>query len=734
MGLEQEAVDRVIRWRFEGYPLRICQGLFVVALGWPLTHSILVPAWFMASTLLFGVDAALFRRLSRRMDERWLWRAALSVMCVSVFLFAAIGPIMASSRSTVNLAGGMLLLCASCLNNAVMMRGWRFATWVGVGGSALVMILTTPMAVLLFGYSMSLLQAAILEMGAIAYVIFIGMLVAMLDRERKAQHRAKQHWNMLFDLSPLPQVCFDASELHALVRSAAASGVGPGDALANVLTDVSDAMNMISLTAANRAMEELYGVERFDGTIANHHFHPSFLTGFCASLNRLGEDGAFAPFEAKVLRDNGEAIEVCVHIRTVPDGDDPWANCIATFVDMTETRRAAQAQQAALEAAEAANRAKSEFLATMSHEIRTPLNGVLGMVQAMERDNPPKLQRERLEVIGQSGEALLAILNDILDLSKIEAGRLELEARTFDLEALAQAALRTFKPTAEAKGLGFTLTVDETARGAYRGDSVRVRQILYNLISNALKFTSAGSVEVRVDAEGEQVRFTVADTGIGMSADRIERLFDKFVQADSSTTRRFGGTGLGLAICRELCRAMGGTIGAESQVGAGSVFTVELPLARAPAQVAEAAAEAAGVADLDAGALRILAAEDNPVNQLVLKTLMGQIGFDIVVVDNGELAVEAWRGGAWDLILMDVQMPVMDGTTAARAIRRLEAESGRAPTPIIALTADAMTHHAEAYRAAGMTGFVAKPIELAKLVAAIAEAVNGREAEASEAA
>ena len=380
--------------------------------------------------------------------------------------------------------------------------------------------------------------------------------------------------------------------------------------------------------------------------------------------------------------------------------------------------------------AEAANTAKSEFLATMSHEIRTPLNGVLGMVQAMERDQLSNPQRERLELIGQSGEALLVILNDILDLSKIEAGKLELEEADFDLTALAQATLKTFKPVADGKGLEFTLEVDAAAQATYRGDPGRVRQILYNLISNAVKFTSAGSVGVRISLAGETVRFLVTDTGIGMSHDQIDRLFDKFVQADSSTTRRFGGTGLGLAICRELCRAMDGQINVESDLGRGSRFTVELPLLRTGARGALVAAPAPQPVG-NGPDLRILAAEDNAVNQLVLRTLLSQVGLEPVIVTNGAEAVAAWEQGDWDLILMDVQMPVMDGTTATRQIRRREAETGRSATPIIALTANAMTHQAERYFAVGMNGFVAKPIEVAQLFAAIAAAVEDEPAGAA---
>ena len=380
----------------------------------------------------------------------------------------------------------------------------------------------------------------------------------------------------------------------------------------------------------------------------------------------------------------------------------------------------------ARQVADAANQAKSEFLATMSHEIRTPLNGVLGMVQAMAPDPLADRQRERLKVIGQSCEMLLAILNDMLDLSKIEAGQLDLDEIEFDLADLALGVRSTFEPLAAAKGLAFALAVAEGLDGTWRGDALRVRQILYNLISNAVKFTPAGSVDVRIEPADGGMRLSVTDTGIGVSPDQIERLFDKFVQADSSTTRRFGGTGLGLSICRELCAAMGGEIRAESEVGRGSRFIVELPLARVETSRAAPVDPAADATPAIEGApLRILAAEDNEVNQLVLKTLLGQVGLEPVLVANGEEAVAAWEQGDWDLILMDAQMPVMDGTTATRLIRKREAETGRTATPIIALTANAMEHQVAGYLAAGMTGFVAKPIQVEQLFDAIAAAVQG---------
>ena len=389
------------------------------------------------------------------------------------------------------------------------------------------------------------------------------------------------------------------------------------------------------------------------------------------------------------------------------------------------------------QAAEEANAAKSSFLAIMSHEIRTPLNGVLGMAQAMAADELAPVQRERLDVVRQSGEALLAILNDVLDLSKIEAGRFELENIVFDLSDLAKGAHSAFTALANKKGISFALTIDPDAQGAYVGDPTRVRQILYNLISNALKFTDHGEVRVSVRRDVGMLAIIVSDTGLGIAPDRLSTLFEKFVQADASTTRKFGGTGLGLAICRELASLMGGSIRAESTLGHGARFIVGLPLERAADTHAAAvrAPTAAAAGESAKLHIRVLAAEDNTVNQLVLKTLLHQIGIEPVVVDNGVKAVEAWEASEWDIILMDMQMPEMDGLEATRRIREGEAaKPSRARTPIIALTANAMTHQIQQCISAGMDGHVAKPLEAQKLFAALETALGEADDEQTKAA
>ncbi len=376
-------------------------------------------------------------------------------------------------------------------------------------------------------------------------------------------------------------------------------------------------------------------------------------------------------------------------------------------------------------AAEQASKAKSEFLATMSHEIRTPLNGVLGLAQAMQRDPLPPDQKERLRMIRRSGETLLSILNDALDLSKIEAGQLTIESEEFDMEHITRGAVATFAPLAGAKGLEFEFSIAEPAKGTFRGDSVRLRQILYNLVSNAVKFTDAGRIGVCVSYADGRVSLEVADSGQGIPPGKIERLFDSFVQGDASTTRRFGGTGLGLSICRQLATLMGGSIEATSVEGRGSVFAVNLPLARIAEARPRTQPVPAAASAPPPRPIRILAAEDNPVNQVVLKTLLTQAGVEPVVVDNGQEAVEAWRTQAWDVILMDIQMPLMDGVAATREIRSFEATASRARTPIIAVTANAMAHQVAEYAAAGMDRVVAKPLDAAELFEAIEQALAG---------
>jgi signal transduction histidine kinase/AmiR/NasT family two-component response regulator len=421
--------------------------------------------------------------------------------------------------------------------------------------------------------------------------------------------------------------------------------------------------------------------------------------------------------EFRVIWPSGEVRNIRAAAVRIEGANGP--RLVGANWDVTEIRRMA-------DEAQAANEAKSQFLANMSHEIRTPLNGILGMAQAMEAEALPEVQKGRLRVIRQSGDALLAILNDILDLSKIEAGMLELEFVEFDLGELVADTHAAFSTVADEKELAFSFDVGDAA-GVYVGDPTRVRQVLSNLVSNALKFTASGKVSIVAERRARGFEFAVKDTGAGISPEAATRIFSKFTQADISTTRKHGGTGLGLSICSDLVKMMGGEISVESRLGQGSVFRASFGLERVrDASVGER--QIVAHEDFDNSGLKVLVAEDNEVNQLVIRTLLGQVGINPVVVGDGADAVKAWEREDWAAILMDIQMPVMDGAMAARAIRAREHDLGRRRTPIIGLTANAMPHQTAEYVAAGMDACVAKPIEVRVLLSTLEAVLTQAEA------
>ena len=446
-------------------------------------------------------------------------------------------------------------------------------------------------------------------------------------------------------------------------------------------------------------------------------YRSHFALGPAAAAPRIPyraihKDGSLVWLEAHptvVWDDQGKPVEIQDAIRDI-------SQRVALEADLIAAR----------DVAEAAAQAKTEFLANMSHELRTPLTSVIGFSGLLRaRDNLPVAERTYADRIATASEALLSVINDILDYSKLEAEAVDLEPQPFDPRAMAQGAAAIIEDLCQTKGLTLVVEASDDLAPALMGDEGRLRQVTLNFLSNAVKFTGSGTVTLRVSDAAGRLRVAVTDSGIGISPDKIDTLFDRFTQADASTTRVYGGTGLGLAISRRLIEMMGGVIGAESRPGEGSTFWFEVPLGLAGAA---AAVPVPVMSSLPSG-VRILMADDAPANRELVTAIMASFDVDMDTVQDGAEAVEAASSGVYDLILMDVHMPVMDGLEATRAIRAMGGTVAR--TPIVALTANVQPEHVERCRDAGMDAHVGKPIQVAELFQTIA-AVLTRDAHLSD--
>ncbi|MBC9250857.1 histidine kinase [Pseudomonas alcaligenes] len=470
--------------------------------------------------------------------------------------------------------------------------------------------------------------------------------------------------------------------------------------------------------SANRNFLDLMGYE-LDEIQGQHH------RLFCTP--QYAESQAYSDLWARLGRgelDSGEYLrlgkggrEVWIQASYNPlfDADGKPFKVIKFATDLSQRREMEEALRDAKEYAELAAEAKTTFLANMSHEIRTPMNAIIGFTELLLDGQLDSQQRRHLGTVRQAARSLLGLLNDILDTAKLERGAVELECVDFSLRELCQQVCDSLGLGAEAKGLSLSLDYRAGLGEHFKGDPLRIQQVLTNLLGNAVKFTEAGWVRLEVSGKPGQVQLVVRDSGIGIAEDRLQRIFDPFAQADASMSRRFGGTGLGTTIARQLTELMGGSIEVSSRLGEGSVFQVHLPL-----QAGEANGPRLPQAGLELPPLRILAADDVPQNIELLSLSLGRLGHQVVAVGDGEEALAAFLGGRFDVLLLDVQMPRLDGLEATRRIRRHEQAEGLAPVSIIALTASVLEQDRRAAREAGMDGFASKPLEMDKLLAEIA--------------
>ena len=482
----------------------------------------------------------------------------------------------------------------------------------------------------------------------------------------------------------------------------------------------------------NRAAEDALGVvaDEAVGRTASDVLDPAIAARSAEIESRVLRTGEMQLSE-EALGEYADGAARYFTTKTLATYDDVGARHLITLgEDVTARKSAAASLRAALDQAEQASQAKTAFLANMSHEIRTPLNGIVAGADLLSKGALDPRGRELVDIILNSGRSLERLLSDILDLVRVEAGQVVIENGDFHLGDMARSVAALCALRAEEKGVVLQIQVAAAADAMVTGDGARLRQVLINLLSNAVKFTDAGRVTlgVTLDAEGG-ARFSVSDTGIGFDAAEKARIFDRFQQADASFTRRFGGTGLGLAISRELVELMGGSLSCDSTPGAGSTFWFTLPLPVCRDAQSQVAAEDAA---LPLSAVpRILVADDHPTNRKIVELMLADVA-EIFTAEDGREAVEVYKITAPNLILMDMQMPVMDGLAAVREIRELEASMGVARVPIIMLTANARPEHVRASREAGADLHLEKPITSAMLFAAIAQASEAAESLSDE--
>ncbi len=478
------------------------------------------------------------------------------------------------------------------------------------------------------------------------------------------------------------------------------------------------------ITDVNKQMEALTGSTRDE--LIGAPFKDCFTDPARAEsgIKRVLAEKSVTDYELTARARDGTKTVVSYNATTFYDRSRTLKGVFAAARDVTERKRVEVELQLAKAAAESASRTKSDFLASMSHEIRTPMNAIMGIADLLAKTALTPEQDKFVQIFRRSGDNLLNLINDILDLSKVEASQLDLERTGFSLSDHLEKVMEMVAPKAQEKALTLVCEIAPGVSNDLVGDPTRLRQVLVNLLGNAIKFTEAGSVSLRVEPDADDavptaLRFTVVDTGIGIASEKLDRVFERFTQADSSTTRRFGGSGLGLTISRRLVELMGGRIWVQSEVDLGSLFAFAVPFEVSTAARRPVAAPIGIGPAVPLPALRILMAEDSPDNCTIALAYLEDTPYLIDVAETGVLACKMFKEGHYDLVLMDRQMPAMDGLTATRNIRAWEKANGRAPTPIIALTASALKGDRETCLAAGCTAYLTKPIKQDVLLHAI---------------
>ena len=480
------------------------------------------------------------------------------------------------------------------------------------------------------------------------------------------------------------------------------------------------------ITDVNKQMEALTGCTRDE--LIGAPFKDFFTDPERAEagIKRVLSEKKITDYELTACARDGKRTVVSYNATTFYDRGRKLQGVFAAARDVTERKQVEAELQQAKAMAESASQTKSDFLASMSHEIRTPMNAIIGIADLLAKTSLSAEQDKYVQIFRRAGDSLLHLINDILDLSKVEASQLELERTGFSLNDLLEKVTEMVAVRAQEKGLALVREIAPNVPTDLVGDPTRLRQVLLNLLGNAIKFTESGEVALRVTRDADSsvpgaLRFTVSDTGIGIPREKLDVVFERFTQADSSTTRRFGGSGLGLTISRRLVELMGGRIWVESEVGKGSVFSFAVPLEIWAGATRPAAVPVGAVSEAPLQALHILLVDDSPDNCTITVACLRDTPYRVDIAENGAIACEKFAAGVYNLVLMDRQMPVMDGLTATRAIRKWELANHRPPTPIIALTASALKGDQEKCIAAGCTAYLAKPIQLEVLLQAIKE-------------